>query len=287
MTGYGRAEGPSALGRLVVEIQSVNRKYLEMTVFTPKELSRFEMEIRKRVAKSISRGQMSIRVHLHPDEKSFSANLCIFKVLKKHWSKIAKDLRLDEKSVDLPFLVNQSKNFSQLEDLNNLESFRKSLLKYLEKALSAIVKMKNTEGRVLIEDIKKRFQRVEDNINIIAKKAPDATCAYQNKLKEKLESIFGKNEENEERAFREAILLAEKIDVTEEVIRVKSHLKQFKTLFTSKELSIGRKMDFLTQEMMREVNTIAAKSSDATISAYVVEIKSELEKIREQLQNIE
>jgi len=287
MTGYGRAESSSSLGRLVVEMQSVNRKFLETTIFSPKEISRFDVEIRKRIAKSIFRGQVTIRLHLYPDDKSFAANLAMLKLLKKKWDGIAKELKLAKEDVDLAFLVQQSKSFSQIEALKGVELFKKSLLQCLEKALVEMIKMKNTEGKTLAVDLKKRLLKIEKDLEKIAKKAPEASSRYQEKLQEKLDSIIGKLEENEDRALKEAVVYAEKIDITEEIIRFRSHLKQLKALFVSKELPLRRKMDFITQEIMREINTIAAKSSDATISTLVVEIKSELEKVREQIQNIE
>ena len=244
MTGYGRAECSSPLGRLAVEMQSVNRKFLDTTIFSPKEISRFDVEIRKRIAKSIFRGQVTLRLFLYPDEKSFATNLAMLKLLKKKWDTVAKELKLSKEDVDLAFLVQQSKSFSQIEGVKGAELFKKSLLQCLEKAISEMIKMKNAEGKALAVDLKKRILKIEKNLEKIAKKAPEASSRYQDKLQEKLDSIIGKLEENGDRALREAIILAEKIDITEEIIRFRSHLKQLKALFISKELPLGRKMDF-------------------------------------------
>ena len=284
MTGFGRAVGDAPLGRLTVEIHSLNRKYLEVFTSFPKELSCYEHEVRKKVAKACVRGQISIRITLAPTLGAIAALLpdaAVLKGLKKGWDKIAKEVGADPKEVSLPFIMehlpSEVKGASS-EDLAILEAC-------VDEAVLSLAKMKKEEGQVLLRDLTKRLEGLGQKIQEVERSAPDAANKMRAKLLEKMHEVFESKEGLDERLFREVALFAEKVDITEEITRFKSHTDQFRTLF--KESGSGRKMDFLLQEMNREVNTIGSKSMQAQISHIVVEMKSELEKMREQVQNIE
>lgn len=286
MTGFGRAVIDAPFGHLTVEVQSVNRKYLEVFIALPKELGRFESEVRKWVGEHVSRGQVSVRVFLTPSEDLLEGLLPdpqMLKNLKKGWEKIAKEIGSDPKSIDLPFLM-QHMPVLPRQDMTD-EKDLPSLRSCIEKALESLVKMKNTEGKTLAKDLAERLKELESLISQIATHAPSATAKMRQKLMEKMSEVLKMSTECEERLLREVAIFAERVDVTEEIIRFKSHIEQFKEIL--KGDVVGRKMDFLIQEMGREVNTIGSKSMEVAMSRLVVEMKSEMEKMREQVQNLE
>lgn len=284
MTGFGRALHDCPLGRLIIEIQSINRKYLEIFVSTPKEFGRFEQSLRKWVQEKISRGQISLRIHLIPSPDStleLLPDVETLKSLKEEWVRIAKSLGFDPESIDLPFLmlhspIHERAQLAEDKDLQEIEVGFKE-------ALEGLLKMKRNEGESLASDILGRITFLEKHLKKIEKLTPDSAKKMQEKLKEKIKEI---KQEVDERVLKEVVLYAEKVDITEEITRLKSHFEQFQKAVQSSE-PVGRKLDFLVQEMGREMNTIGSKSADSQISHLVVEMKSELEKIREQIQNIE
>lgn len=286
MTGFGRATYDALFGRLVVEIQSVNRKYLEIFVALPKEFGRFEHEIRTWIGKKIARGQISVRIHLIPAADAALGLLPdpgVLKELKRGWEKIAKSLGYSSKKIDLSFLmlhspIEEKRAFAEEKDLPSLE-------KCVKEALDGLVKMKIKEGKALTDDIKARLASMKKNCKAIELLSPVATERMKEILMEKMKGLQA-SPELDERLLREVLLFADRVDISEEITRLSSHFSQFQEMLGAKE-PIGRKMDFLIQEIGREINTIGSKSSTAKISHLVVEIKSELEKIREQVQNIE
>lgn len=285
MTGFGRSTINVKRGNFNVEIQSVNRKYFESVVFLPKDYGSLEIELKKLIAQKVFRGQVTLRVYfnsLHsvddllPDIKNLQS-------LKKAWEKIAIKLQLDPKKIDLNFLVGQMK-LTQKEN-SDFENEKKAILKCLDKALNDMISMKIKEGDELLKDIQGRLKSIEKSLDKIQKIGAVGLKNYEKKIREKLLVILKQNM-SEERIVQETALYAEKVDITEEIVRLKSHIKQFFSNIKSEEI-IGRKLDFLIQEMMREANTISSKSADKDLSALIVDIKSQLEKTREQIQNIE
>lgn len=282
MTGFGRGVVDAPFGRLVVEMQSVNRKYFEVSFSLPREMSSFENELRKWISEKIHRGQVSVRVQLTASKEALLPDLQMLKNLKKGWDKIAKDLKLDP--ITLPFLVsmlppNQKTDLIQEKDLPVIQ-------KCVESAIKALLSMKQVEGKALVKDIEKRLVTLRKNLASIEKFAPEATSKMRQKLTEKMNALFLPGQEIDDRIVKEIAFYAEKVDISEEITRLKSHFAQFEECLKAQE-SIGRKLEFVIQEMGREVNTIGSKCSDANISYVVVEMKSEIEKIREQIQNIE
>ncbi len=287
MTGFGRAGLDAPFGKLVAEIQSVNRKYLEIFVSLPKEFSRFEQDVRTWVGEAVSRGQVSVRIHVIPSPGAaleLLPDLEALKELKRGWEKIAKGLKCDPSCVDLPFLLlnsplQQKQRLAEDKDLGSFETC-------VKKALSALVSMKQKEGKALCLDIKERLLGLKKRWEAIRALAPNAVEKAKRSLSEKAKELL-QSPELDERIAREILLYADRVDISEEITRLSSHFVQFREILDSKEKSVGRKMDFLIQEMGREVNTTGSKSPDPEISRLVVEMKSELEKIREQAQNIE
>ena len=274
MSGFGRF----TCGRLTVEIQSVNRKYLEIFVSLPKEFSRFEIDVRKWVSDATPRGQVSVRVFLTPDQgiQGLLPTPAHLKALKKGWEKVARGAGVDPKEVTLAFLM----PYLAMEQELAGDEDGSSLRRCVEGALQGLIAMKTTEGKALGQDLAKRLKELEKQLGMIDTYAPHAVLKMKQRLLEKLYDAAG-----DERLLKEVALFAERVDISEEITRLRSHMAQFKDFL--KGTGVGRKMDFLIQEMGREVNTIGSKSMEAKISHLVVEMKSELEKMREQVQNLE
>jgi uncharacterized protein (TIGR00255 family) len=289
MTAYGRACVVSSIGRFVTEIQSVNRKHLEINTLLPKELLRFDTDVKRWIASVIYRGQLYVKIFVCLDQSSplvVRPNLPLARQIKAAWDIIAKDLGM-ESGFTLEMLTHESEILLYDEDLQDEHLYKQALQESVTLALERLLRMKKEEGKALHADIVTRLEKLEKWIQSIAVKIPDATTRYRRKLMERLEEVLGKSIENEERILREVSLYAERIDIAEEITRFDSHLKQFSDLLDKETQGIGKTLEFLVQELNREANTISSKSSDITVSHLVVEIKSELERIREQIQNIE
>ncbi len=289
MTGFGRSVKKTPHGDLVVEIYSVNRKVLDVSILLPKELGRFEQDVRSWVGKKVSRGQVTVRLAFTPSAKGEARalpDIALLQELKKSWQEIAQNLGMDASKIDLPFLmlhlpVREPLYFVQEEDCLSLKIG-------VEEALKDLLSMRQKEGMALAKDILHRLVLMDKEIVLIEKAAPEANGRLQKKLAERLKEVSLSGSEVDERILREIVIYAEKVDVSEEVTRLFSHIDQFRqTLEEQTEEPVGRKLEFLTQEMGREVNTIGAKSSEIEISRGVLRMKSELEKIKEQIQNIE
>lgn len=287
MTGFGRATFDAPFGRLIVEMQSLNRKFFEVNAYLPKEMARFENEVRKWVSEKIQRGQITLRIQWVPSREvlsHFLPDVETLKSLKGAWENIAKQLQMDTQSIDLPFLITsippiQKNDLLKEEDLSILQ-------KVVEEALSAMLVMKEKEGEALVKDIDQRIQMLESLLKSIQEIAPFASIKMREKLQEKMKSLFAEDLSIDDRIMKEAAFFAEKIDISEEITRLKSHFVQFALTLKARG-SVGRKLEFIVQEISRETNTIGSKSADAKISSIIVDMKSEIEKIREQIQNIE
>ena len=291
MTAYGRASLVTPLGRFTAELQSVNRKYLEINANLPKEFLRFEIDIKKWIAAAVARGQVTIRVSAVLDKTPplvARPNLPLARQIKDAWDKIAQELNIPPGSgFTLEMLANQEDIILFDENTQDEDKFRNALQETIEKALEKLLEMKIQEGNALQQDILLRLSIIRSGVEKIALKAPLATKRFREKLIERLEEVLAGSVENEEKVLREVSVYAEKIDITEELVRLDSHLKQFAEKINTAQDSIGKTLEFLLQEMNREVTTIGSKSSELEVSQVVVELKSELERIREQIQNVE
>ncbi len=291
MTAYSRASVTSPLGRFVIEIHSVNRKMLDMSLYLPKDLLRFDIEIRRWLSQLLERGQITLRLTLQSEgvsQKLFFNYSLQLKALKEGWEKLALELGYEpQKTVDLHFLVSQLQMIPPSEAKEDEETLRVSLKDGVNLALQELMQMKEAEGKTLALDIQKRLKIIEESIAAVELKKGLPLVHYRKKLIDRMKEIGHLHAEAEERVVREVAILAEKMDVTEELVRLHTHIEQFRQYLFSHEKAVGRTLDFLTQEMHREINTLGSKSVDSEISLYVVKIKSELDKIREQVQNIE
>lgn len=291
MTAYGRACVVTALGRFVVEIQSVNRKFLEINTVLPKEFLRFDGEIKKWIASSIMRGQINVKVSVALEQTTplvVTPNLPLARQIKAAWDKIAEDLQLeDNQGFRLSMLAQETGVLLYDENIEEEQEYLKGFRQAVESALKGLIEMKIREGNELQKDIEARLSRLKNWIAQVAVKAPEATKKYRQKLVERLQEVLPGCVENEEKILREVCVFAERVDIAEEITRFDSHLKQFSDLLNASTESIGKTLEFLLQELNREINTIGSKSSDVEVSRLVIEVKSELERIREQIQNVE
>lgn len=290
MTAFGRSSLNTKLGHFVIEIQSVNRKFLDINVLLPRELSQFDIEIKKWLSPYLARGQVTVKVTV-----SFEGivpfiirpNLPLARQLKAAWEEIAKELHVEKEHFNLSLLSRSEGLLCYEENLDEESHYRETLKKVLDESLKNFLTMKTQEGTVLQGDILQRLKVMQQLMQLIQQKSPLATKKYRDKLMMRLEELLPGQVENEERILREIALFAEKLDISEEITRFLCHLNHFEELLHSTTLSVGKTLEFVLQEMNREINTIGSKSSDLEIARAVIDIKSELERIREQIQNIE
>lgn len=289
MTAYGRAHFSNELGRFGAEIQSVNRKYLELQLFLPKELSRFEPDLRKLISETVFRGQITIKISAYFEKTlplTVTPNLVLAKQLKEAWDQIAQQLSI-ESPFNLELLAREKDILVYGDEIKNEEEYRSALFRTVQLALNDFLAMRLREGSALQRDIADRLVKMRQWVNSIAGRSQNATERQRQKLLERIEEVLGKSIENEERVLREVALYAERIDIMEEITRLHSHFNQAEELLRSDDASVGKTFEFVLQEMLREINTIGSKSSDVEISRLVIDCKSELERIREQIQNVE
>ncbi len=291
MTGYGSAESVENGVRTLVELRSVNNRFAEISVKLPRQLLSFELEVRELIRAHFQRGKISAFIQVQIDEEqpiSISVNTVKVKAYKELLNTLKR-----ESGLDTPVLLEHFLKFpdifengtTSLENVDQLWMLVKTLL--LE-AIACLKGMRRREGEELSLDFSKRISEIEGTLGHITTLASDNLDAVRKRLAAKVEAIASKDlVYSRDRLEMEMVLAADKLDITEELIRFASHNKFFLEELNNDESGTGRKLNFLLQEQLREANTIASKSQNAEISQKIVQVKEDLEKIREQLQNIE
>jgi len=290
MTGYGRGENTQEGYKITTEISSVNRRQGEMNVYLPRELEPLESKVRNELNRRIARGRVTVRVALHASESALIShariNSGLAKTYAKELQKLARELNISDQ-LTLDVLVRAPGIFEGDTSLGDADHFWSCLEKSLSQALDSLVKMREAEGMHLNKDLKARITAMKRSVTQVQKEAPAMVKRYTEQLRERIKSAgLPLPPEEDERLLKEVVYFADRSDITEELTRLQSHFKQFDECSRSAE-PVGRTLDFLAQEMNREVNTIGSKSSDSAISREVVLLKTELEKFREQVQNVE
>jgi uncharacterized protein (TIGR00255 family) len=288
MTGFGRGEGETTLGKVFVETRSVNHRYCDINIKLPKRLTPFETRIKEIIRDQVSRGRIDIFLKLEnlgEENVQLSVDLHLAEKYYQALQSLKESLHLKDK-ITLELIAGAKDVITVKEETGDLEPFWQEVLPILKRSFQDLDNMKRSEGGTLAKDLHQRLERIAQQLEEIKHLFPSRLEAYQNRLHERVRSLLGGIDVDLSRFQQEVALLAERTDITEEIVRAGSHLSQFVTLLKAEE-PVGRKMDFLLQEIHREVNTVSAKTNDAGISQRVVEIKAELEKIREQVQNIE
>jgi uncharacterized protein (TIGR00255 family) len=288
MTGFGRGEGETTLGKMVVESRSVNHRYSDINIKLPRRLSLFESRIKEIIRVQVSRGRIDVTLRLDSlgEEK---VQLTVDLELAEQYYRVLRDLkeRLQLKDeITLSLLAGAKDLITAKEELGDIEPYWQEILPVLRQSLKNMDDMKRIEGESLTKDLQQRLKTITEQLQMIKQQFPLRLKAFFNRLQDRLRSLLEGMATDPLRFQQEIAFLAERSDITEEIVRAESHLDQFRSLLEGND-PVGRKMDFLLQEIHREVNTVSAKANDAEISQRVVEIKSELEKIREQVQNVE
>lgn len=287
MTGYGKAESSHDQGKISVEMRAVNHRYGEISVKLPRALICFENEVRKLVSGRLKRGKIDVFIQLDTvaASKPPVVNTALARDYYTAFSALGEELGIRE-PITLPLIISQRDVLAVAENDLDAEDMREELLAVVESAVDAMETMRLREGRELSEDLRARREILSRFIDDITRRASLVPAEYAEKLSQRLAQFQVKNLPDEARIAQEVVLMADRCDITEELVRFASHLVQFDAALESRE-PVGRKLDFLLQELGREVNTIGSKANDSDIASCVVELKAELEKIREQVQNIE
>ena len=290
MTGYGWGECAQDGFKVTVELSSVNRKQSEIAVNLPRELEVLEAQVRDEINRRIGRGRLTARVSLHVADGNEAARVHVNRKLAKAYvqelTRLAKELKLAG-SVSLDLLMRAPGVLQTNEEVTDAEDFWPSVGKALKQGLDILVKMREREGQHLEKDLCHRIALMRRSVTRVQKQAPKVQERYREQLIERIKSAgLELTDIAEERLLKEVIYFADRSDISEELTRLQSHFQQFDDCLASKE-PIGRTLDFLAQEINREVNTIGAKANDTLISRDVVALKTELEKFREQAQNVE
>lgn len=288
MTGFGRGEATNDKYKITIEMKSVNHRYLDVSVRLPRKLNIFETTIRNQVKKIANRGKVDVFVNIEDLGMGSSAvryNSQVASSYLQGLRQIAEDFHLEER-VDALSLSRFPDVFStEEEDLDE-----DMLLSLITQALEqAGVKFKDSrikEGKPLCQDLNAKLDNINRVVDEIAKRSPQIVAEYRQKLTEKVNELLGNTQLDESVLATELIIYSDKICVDEEIVRLRTHVEHVKDTLQEGE-NIGRKLDFLVQEMNREANTILSKSNDVEVSNYGIELKTEIEKIREQIQNIE
>lgn len=289
MTGFGRGEYKCDMYNFKIEIKAVNHRYNDVSVKLPRQISYLEENIKKIVKEKINRGKVDVYINLeYVDESSteIKVDISLAKSYKMALEQLSDELDLKE-DIRLNNILNISEIIKTERKEVDEDIIWSALSQALEEALVDIVKMKETEGRALKKDMVLRLEAIEEVVLDIEKRSPVVIEEYKDKLTERIKNLLDQDANiDEERIAYEVVFFADKSNIDEEIVRLKSHINQFRKILEELE-PVGRKLDFLIQEMNREINTIGSKANDMLISQNVVEVKSEIEKIREQIQNVE
>ena len=290
MTGFGRGEHSDGKRNIIVEIKAVNHRYSDITVKMPRRYSFAEDRIKNIVKGIARRGKIEISIiveNLTEDDMKIRLNEMVAQqyydnllVLKSKFD-VAGD-------ITLPFLANMPDVLRAIPDVEDEEKICQALLVPVKMAADKLDEMREIEGAKLSEDIIQRGDLIRTHVNEISQKTSNVSAIYTLKIKDRIRELIGNSIEiPEDRILLEAAIFADKCSITEELVRLDSHIIQLENIIKKSTQPDGKKLDFLVQEMNREANTIGSKANDIEITNVVIEIKSEIEKIREQVQNIE
>jgi uncharacterized protein (TIGR00255 family) len=287
MTGFSKTEINDEGITGVIEIKSLNGKYLEINCKLPRYLNYKELEIRELVRNKIKRGNITINVSLDSIENLNAIRIDTQTAIEYYnqLEELKKKLKIKDE-ITLEHILHFSNYLHLNSNDDNTELYWKVVRNGIIQGLKTIDKMRINEGKQIYKDIQNRIKNIKTDIEKIESLSHENISVERDKLRQRVAMLFENDEIDEQRLQMEIVLLADKLDISEECVRLKSHIKFFLEAFKSED-SAGRKLNFLIQEMHREINTIGVKASNATISQIVVEVKEELEKIREQVQNIE
>ena len=288
MTGFGRSEVYESGKKITVEIKSVNHRYCEISVRMPKKLNFYDSAVRQLIKKYVGRGKVDVYISMETDDVTGSTvkyNKTLAQEYYNNISMIAEDLNLPS-DISVMSLARMPEVLTLEESEDEHEKTWEILEKAISESCEMLISTRAAEGEHLKKDIIGKLNGLLDMVKIIEERSPEMMAAYRKKLTEKLNEVITDTNLSEQLIAGELILYADKICVDEETVRLRTHIVNMKKTLEGGE-NIGRKLDFLAQEMNREANTTLSKANDIEISEVAINIKTEIEKIREQIQNIE
>ena len=288
MTGYGKKDVASDNAGVTVEIRSVNHRFLEVAVRVPRSLAQLEDPIRKAVQQRCLRGRVDVSVSVHAAGGSLKT-VQIDQALAKQYHGALKKLQKSfglKGTIDISLLAGFRDIVSITDEPVDTEHLGKTVLRALGVALTDLEKMRKREGDALAKDLISHLDAIRTAKSTVAERAPELAANAFGRMKGRIEALLQAEIPDPARLQQELALYADRSDISEKLVRLESHMLQFDQTLRSKE-SVGKTLEFLLQEMGREVNTIGSKANDADIAALVVRMKAELEKLREQVQNVE
>jgi len=295
MTGFGRGSFEEENFSVTVEIKSVNHRYNEIAIRLPHFLNPLEDKIRKTILASISRGRVDVFVTARYTATG-AVNVSVDKPLALAYHTALLEvgdaigitsLNISDQA-EILYLARCPDVITAKEGLFDCDGYWPKIKQAVDQAVGALVSMREAEGKNIVGDFYKRLDLIEQHVLAIEKRSPLAVAEYQAKLTERLDALLAdkKISADPDRVLQEVAIFADRVSITEEIVRLKSHIRQFRLILESAQ-PVGRKLDFLVQEFNREANTIGSKANDFELAKTVVEVKAEIEKIREQIQNIE
>lgn len=290
MTGFGRGEFADGKRNITVEIKSVNHRYSDINIRMSRRYSFVEDYIKKEIKKFAKRGKIEVSImveNITESDITIRLNEPIAEQYIENLNRLQDQYELDGE-VELSLIAGLPEVFKQIPDVEDEEEMKISILTPVRQAVENLDNMRRLEGEKLAEDLLSRGKYILDLVNKIETKAEDVPNEYADKLKARISELLDGNVEiPEDRIMLEAAIFADKCNITEELTRLKSHVHQLETIINTGKGSDGKKLDFLVQEMNREANTIGSKANSIDITGIMLQIKAEIEKIREQVQNIE
>ena len=288
MTGFGAGDAETADFKVHIEVKAVNQRFLETNYHMPYSMNMFENQLTKKIKEYASRGKLDINIRFQ-DLRDKAVTVKVNKGLVAAYGQALQEIS-SQLELSAPVTAAQIASYPDVLKLNeenaDLEAAQPVLMQAMEQALESFVAMREAEGQNIQRDLLARIGTLENFVGELEKLAPEIVAAYRQRLENLLREYLAKEDIEESRIIQEVALFTDKVNYTEETVRLRSHFDQFRQIITAGE-PVGRKLDFLIQEMNREINTVASKANSAGAAQFVVDVKSEIEKIREQIQNIE
>ena len=288
MTGFGAGDAETADFKVHIEVKAVNQRFLETNYHMPYSMNMFENQLTKKIKEYASRGKLDINIRFQ-DLRDKAVTVKVDNGLVAAYGQALQEIS-SQLELSAPVTAAQIASYPDVLKLNeenaDLEAAQPVLMQAMEQALESFVAMREAEGQNIQRDLLARIGTLENFVGELEKLAPEIVAAYRQRLENLLREYLAKEDIEESRIIQEVALFTDKVNYTEETVRLRSHFDQFRQIITAGE-PVGRKLDFLIQEMNREINTVASKANSAGAAQFVVDVKSEIEKIREQIQNIE
>lgn len=288
MTGFGAGDAETADFKVHIEVKAVNQRFLETNYHMPYSMNMFENQLTKKIKEYASRGKLDINIRFQ-DLRDKAVTVKVDKGLVAAYGQALQEIS-SQLELSAPVTAAQIASYPDVLKLNeenaDLEAAQPVLMQAMDQALGSFVAMREAEGQNIQRDLLARIDTLENFVGELEKLAPEIVAAYRQRLENLLREYLAKEDIEKSRIIQEVALFTDKVNYTEETVRLRSHFDQFRQIITAGE-PVGRKLDFLIQEMNREINTVASKANSAGAAQFVVDVKSEIEKIREQIQNIE